>query len=111
MPRRFGEACFSRVEQIYLHLYLIILSRSIVNRPDSRYPTGDVLALYPLFLDRRGNMSSGNFTKLYVDQLKDLYNAETQLTAALPKPAKAASTPALQEAFQMHLAEIYFVCA
>jgi len=56
-------------------------------------------------------MSSGNFTKLYVDQLKDLYNAETQLTVALPKLAKAASTPALQEAFQMHLAEIYFVCA
>lgn len=50
-------------------------------------------------------MSSGNFTKLYVDQLKDLYNAETQLTVALPKLAKAASTPALQEAFQMHLAE------
>lgn len=50
-------------------------------------------------------MSSGNFTKLYVDQLKDLYSAETQLTAALPKLAKAASTPALQEAFQMHLEE------
>jgi len=50
-------------------------------------------------------MSSGNFTKLYVDQLKDLYNAETQLTVALPKLAKAASTPALQEAFQMHLEE------
>jgi len=50
-------------------------------------------------------MSSEKFTKLYVDQLKDLYNAETQLTVALPKLAKAASTPALQEAFQMHLEE------
>jgi ferritin-like metal-binding protein YciE len=40
---------------------------------------------------------------LFVDQLKDLYNAEGQLVKALPKMAKAASHPQLQAAFNAHL--------
>jgi ferritin-like metal-binding protein YciE len=40
---------------------------------------------------------------LYIDQLKDLYNAETQLIKALPKMAKAASSGELKEAFEDHL--------
>jgi ferritin-like metal-binding protein YciE len=32
--------------------------------------------------------------KLYVEQLKDVYSAENQILKALPKLAKAASTPA-----------------
>jgi ferritin-like metal-binding protein YciE len=39
---------------------------------------------------------------LYVDELKDLYSAEKQLVKALPKMAKAANTPELQEAFRKH---------
>jgi ferritin-like metal-binding protein YciE len=42
---------------------------------------------------------------LFVDSLKDLYSAETQITKALPKVIKAASTPELQEALQNHLKE------
>ena len=42
---------------------------------------------------------------LYVEQLKDLYSAEKQLTEALPKMAKAASSAELKEAFQEHLQE------
>jgi len=42
---------------------------------------------------------------LFVDQLKDLYNAENQLIKALPKMAKAASNPELQQAFTTHLEE------
>jgi ferritin-like metal-binding protein YciE len=42
---------------------------------------------------------------LYVDELKDLYNAEHQLLRALPKMAKAASDPQLAKAFTDHLAE------
>ncbi len=42
---------------------------------------------------------------LYVDQLKDLYNAENQLLKALPKMAKAATAPQLATAFTEHLAE------
>ena len=40
---------------------------------------------------------------LYVEQLRDLYSAETQLVKALPKMAKAASYTELQNAFQEHL--------
>ena len=40
---------------------------------------------------------------LYVDELKDLYNAENQLLKALPKMAKAATAPELKAAFTEHL--------
>lgn len=46
---------------------------------------------------------SKTLEKLFIEQLKDLHSAETQLVTALPKMAKAASTPELQEAFNMHL--------
>ena len=42
---------------------------------------------------------------LYVDELKDLYNAENQLLIALPKMAKAATAPTLVAALNDHLAE------
>jgi len=40
---------------------------------------------------------------LFVEQLQDLYDAEHQITKALPKMAKAASSSELQQGFQMHL--------
>jgi ferritin-like metal-binding protein YciE len=40
---------------------------------------------------------------LYLNELRDLYNAENQLVKALPKMAKAASSPELKNAFQKHL--------
>jgi ferritin-like metal-binding protein YciE len=40
-----------------------------------------------------------------VHELRDIYSAENQLTKALPKMAKAASTDELRSAFQMHLEE------
>jgi ferritin-like metal-binding protein YciE len=40
---------------------------------------------------------------VYVEQLKDLYSAEVQLTKALPKMAKAASSPELAQGFEDHL--------
>ncbi|CAN5249902.1 ferritin-like domain-containing protein [soil metagenome] len=42
---------------------------------------------------------------LFEEQLKDLYSAETQLIAALPKMADKASTPQLKRAFSDHLEE------
>jgi ferritin-like metal-binding protein YciE len=42
---------------------------------------------------------------LFVDELKDLYNAEHQLLKALPKMAKAASSSQLAKAFTDHLEE------
>ena len=43
--------------------------------------------------------------ELLEDELKDLYNAENQLVKALPKMAKAASSPDLRRAFERHLEE------
>jgi ferritin-like metal-binding protein YciE len=40
---------------------------------------------------------------VYVEQLKDLYSAETQLIKALPKMAKAATSPDLAQGFEDHL--------
>jgi ferritin-like metal-binding protein YciE len=42
---------------------------------------------------------------LLADELKDLYNAENQLTKALPKMAKAASNEELKQGFLDHLEE------
>ena len=43
--------------------------------------------------------------ELLVDELKDLYSAESQIVKALPKMAKAASSPELRRAFERHLEE------
>ena len=48
-------------------------------------------------------MKLNTLDDLLVDQLKDLYSAETQLTKALPKLAKKATTSSLAEAIQNHL--------
>ncbi|HTY84082.1 MAG TPA: ferritin-like domain-containing protein [Silvibacterium sp.] len=41
--------------------------------------------------------------ELYIDELRDLYSAETQITKALPKLAKTAANPKLRHAFEEHL--------
>jgi ferritin-like metal-binding protein YciE len=40
---------------------------------------------------------------LFVDELRDLYNAENQLVKALPKMAQAADSPDLRSALEEHL--------
>src|SRR6478752_5635163 len=40
-----------------------------------------------------------------IDEIKDLYNAEKQLTKALPKMAKNATNEDLRDALESHLAE------
>ena len=42
---------------------------------------------------------------LFHDELKDTYDAEHQLVKALPKMAKAATSPKLKAAFEAHLAQ------
>ena len=42
---------------------------------------------------------------LFVDEIKDLYNAEKQLTKALPQMAKKVTSGKLKEAFEKHLKE------
>ncbi len=48
-------------------------------------------------------MTKDSLRELYVDELKDLYSAEKQLTKALPKMAKAASSDELRQGFEDHL--------
>jgi ferritin-like metal-binding protein YciE len=48
-------------------------------------------------------MQKESLRQLYVNELKDLYNAETQLVKALPKMAKASSNAELRQGFEEHL--------
>jgi len=48
-------------------------------------------------------MAKGSLRELYIDDLRDLYNAETQVAKALPKMAKASSNSELRYAFEEHL--------
>jgi ferritin-like metal-binding protein YciE len=50
-------------------------------------------------------MSLDSLESLFVDQLKDMLHAEKQLVRALPRLAKAASSPELQAALTKHLKE------
>jgi hypothetical protein len=50
-------------------------------------------------------MSVETMQELLIDELKDLYSAEKQIVRALPKLAKAASSPQLQKALLSHLEE------
>ena len=48
-------------------------------------------------------MRNEGLQQLYIDELKELYSAETQLVKALPKMAKAATSPELKQGFEDHL--------
>jgi ferritin-like metal-binding protein YciE len=47
----------------------------------------------------------GTLHDAFIDELRDLYDAEKQLTKALPRMAKAAGSPDLRAAFEAHLEE------
>lgn len=48
-------------------------------------------------------MPNGALKQLYIDELKDLYSAETQMVKALPKLAKASTNAELRQGFEEHL--------
>ena len=48
-------------------------------------------------------MLQSELKELYIDELKDIYSAETQLVKALPKMAKAAVSKDLRTGFEQHL--------
>jgi ferritin-like metal-binding protein YciE len=50
-------------------------------------------------------MKLPTLAKLFEDQLKDIYNAESQILKALPRMVKRASAGDLKEAFASHLKE------
>jgi ferritin-like metal-binding protein YciE len=56
--------------------------------------------------DRRYIMAdAGTLHDAFLEELRDSYDAEKQLTKALPKLAKAAASPDLRAAFESHLEE------
>jgi len=48
---------------------------------------------------------AGTLHDAFLDELRDTYDAEKQLVKALPKMARAASSPELRSAFESHLEE------
>src|SRR5690348_77337 len=48
-------------------------------------------------------MEIATLEQLYIDELKDIYSAERQITKALPKMAAAANHQDLKAGFQEHL--------
>jgi ferritin-like metal-binding protein YciE len=64
------------------------------------------LAPHPISCNSKGAcMSVATIDELLLDELKDLYSAEKQITKSLPKLAKAATSPDLKQAFESHLEE------
>jgi ferritin-like metal-binding protein YciE len=58
----------------------------------------------PLEIQETETMASQSTLKdVFMEELRDVLNAEKQLTKALPKMARAASNEQLREAFQEHL--------
>jgi ferritin-like metal-binding protein YciE len=49
------------------------------------------------------HMAAENLQELFVEELRDVYDAEKQLTKALPKMAKAVESDELRAAFEEHL--------
>ncbi len=50
-------------------------------------------------------MAEGTLHHAFLDELRDTYDAEKQLTKALPKLAKTATSAELRDAFESHLEE------
>ena len=50
-------------------------------------------------------MSVDSMEKLFVEELRDIYSAENQITKALPKMVKAATSNELRTALEHHLRE------
>ena len=50
-------------------------------------------------------MTTKNLEALFLDEIKDIYDAEKRLTKALPKLAKAAESEELRQAIEDHLEE------
>ena len=50
-------------------------------------------------------MKLDSLKKLFIEELRDVYNAEQQLVKALPKMAKGASSDELKQAIEDHLGE------
>jgi ferritin-like metal-binding protein YciE len=62
-------------------------------------------ALAPAWVLEGGRMAAKSLQELFVEELRDMYDAEKRLTKALPKLARAATSAELQRAFTNHARE------
>src|SRR6266704_1303393 len=51
------------------------------------------------------NVSMNHLQEVFLEELRDIYSAESQLIKALPKMAKAAQEQELKDAFSDHLGQ------
>jgi ferritin-like metal-binding protein YciE len=78
------------------------------NRPLCSLPRcpGRLLTVWEIQLTEEMAMAdAATLHDAFVDELRDVYDAEKQLTKALPKMAKAASSSGLRTALEAHLEE------
>jgi ferritin-like metal-binding protein YciE len=54
---------------------------------------------------QENSMTENRLKHLYVEELKDIYSAENQMVKALPKMARAATSPDLRAGFEEHLTQ------
>jgi ferritin-like metal-binding protein YciE len=84
----------------------VVVQRAILAGREQKKPFG----IAKVLSNRKGwtkmpASSSNDLSSLFEDTLKDIYFAEKQILRALPKMAKAASSPQLREAFENHRQE------
>jgi len=84
------------------HLREIVSATGRLPQPCKDHAIGALTNAEP---ELRCDMKLPTIGKLLEDQLKDIYNAETQLVKALPKMAKKASSRGLKDAITSHLEE------
>src|ERR1700693_1820459 len=80
-----------------------VLERRLQTNPDWNrlWQSSHLLPLLDTNL-RRYHVIQSDLRELYIDELKDIYSAETQLLKALPKMAKAAQSNELRSGFEKH---------
>jgi ferritin-like metal-binding protein YciE len=71
----------------------------------SAWDTGKLIFLRATNEENKIMAGSSTLHDAFVNELHDCYDAEKQLTKALPKMAKAATSPELRDAFESHLEE------
>ncbi len=74
--------------------------------PHASSTTEDVFHFKPeKDLAEEESLKVTNLNELYIEELRDLYSAETQIAKAVPKIVKAVSTPELKRALEAHLGQ------
>src|SRR5688500_1120822 len=91
-------ACGKRFNQVGTYFFADAYGLSLIVAPRHRTTlAGD--------FDERKRMKIELMEDLYLEELRDLYDAEKQLLKILPKMAKAVQAPELRDAFTRHVEE------